>query len=263
MAQKDPPDDPFLDKYESFENESTEDFIKRHSRTQAGVVRILQQPFRWVPGDIRRAAAGNDITFIIDDALDPVHAPSSLGTWPSPEIRSAMATWDADSCLKRVNVLERLSTGVDDTLFDEGIFEPFCLLAGGDLPGIPPINFGVPIGVFAADIIHAGWYPAGCFAPTTLAFSVTFIFGGDANGDNYLDTALNEVYYNDAFAWMINADIDVETVALHESGHSLGVGHFGPPPAAVMNPVYAGPRQSLFRIDRAGMCTIWSKWPRR
>ena len=186
-----------------------------------------------------------------------------------------MATWDAPKCLKRVNVLERPSTGTDDTLFDEGVFDPlFCPLAGGDLGGFPTIIFGVPLGVFAADIIHAGWYPAGCFAATTLAFSVTFTFAGDANGDNYADTALNEVYYNDAFGtffplnpWATGGAplpaIDVETVALHESGHSLGVGHFGPPPAAVMNPVYPGPQQSLLPIDKAGMCTIWAQWPRR
>ena len=35
MATKTPSDDPFPRIYESFENESTEDFIKRHSRTQA------------------------------------------------------------------------------------------------------------------------------------------------------------------------------------------------------------------------------------
>jgi hypothetical protein len=66
-----------------------------------------------------------------------------------------------------------------------------------------------------------------------------------------MDTALNEVYYNDNFGdpdgtspdnpWVIDEElpgIDVETVALHESGHSLCVGHFGPPPKAVMNPVH-------------------------
>ena len=62
----------------------------------------------------------------------------------------------------------------------------------------------------------------------------------DINGDNYVDTAFSEIYYNDNFNWGINViipGIDVETVALHKSGHSLGVGHFGPPPEAVMNPV--------------------------
>ncbi|MFB3042414.1 MAG: matrixin family metalloprotease, partial [Candidatus Poribacteria bacterium] len=96
----------------------------------------------------------------------------------------------------------------------------------------------------------------------------------DINGDNYLDTALNEVYYNDTvgaknepragFPWGINVQlpgIDVETVAFHENGHSLGIGHFGPPPDAVMNPVYAGIRQSLFPEDHASMATVWASWP--
>ena len=97
----------------------------------------------------------------------------------------------------------------------------------------------------------------------------------DINGDNYLDTALNEVYYNDNFGnpagdragnpWGINIllpGIDVETVALHENGHSLGVGHFGPPPAAVMNPVYAGIRHAPYPVDQAGMSSLWRSWPK-
>jgi hypothetical protein len=111
---------------------------------------------------------------------------------------------------------------------------------------------------------------------------VTFIFDDpvtglptDINGDNRLDTALNEVYYNDNFGdpsgdragnpWGIDVllpGIDVETVALHENGHSLGIGHFGPPPAAVMNPVYAGIRHSPLAVDSAGMCSVFSSWPK-
>jgi Matrixin len=142
---------------------------------------------------------------------------------------------------------------------------------------------------FAADIVNAGWRPRAFFETVfgpgggrgVLAFSVTFIFTDaagnpvDTNGDNYLDTALNEVYYNDTFGdpasdragnpWAIDAplpSIDVETVALHENGHSLGIGHFGPPPAAVMNPVYAGIRHAPFAVDHAGMCAVWSSWPK-
>ena len=114
-----------------------------------------------------------------------------------------------------------------------------------------------------------------------LAFSVTFIFTDandnptDINGDGRLDTALNEVYYNDTFGdpgddragnpWAIELPlpaIDVETVALHENGHSLGVGHFGPAPAAVMNPRYAGINQDPDATDHAGMCTVRSSWPK-
>jgi len=113
-----------------------------------------------------------------------------------------------------------------------------------------------------------------------MAFSVSFIFlnddgsPSDINGDNYLDTALNEVYYYDTFGdprddrvgnpWGIDIllpGIDVETVALRENGHSLGLGHFGPPPDAVMNPVYAGIRHVPLSPDDAGMSAVWQSWP--
>jgi hypothetical protein len=55
--------------------------------------------------------------------------------------------------------------------------------------------------------------------------------------------------------------IDVETVGLHENGHSLELGDFGPPPTAVMNPVYGGIRHTPSAIDHAGMCAVWDSWP--
>ena len=64
--------------------------------------------------------------------------------------------------------------------------------------------------------------------------------------------------------WVINQPlpaIDVQTVALHENGHSLELGHFGPPPDAVMNPVYAGIRHAPFPTDDAGMSAVWQSWP--
>ena len=86
---------------------------------------------------------------------------------------------------------------------------------------------------------------------------------------------MSEVYYNDNFGtpggdradrpWGINVappGIDIETVALHENGHALGIGHFGPPPDAVMNPVYGGIRHAPFAIDKAGMCAVWASWPK-
>ena len=170
-----------------------------------------------------------------------------------------MMTWDADKALKKLSLIKNPDPGIDATIFDEFFF------GVGDeaAPGFP----------FFADIVNAGWYTRALFdavAPPTggdfiLAFSVTFIFTTppDLNGDNYLDTALNEVYYNDNFAWSIGpAAFDVETVALHENGHSLGIGHFGPPPAAVMNPAYAGVRRSPFPPDHAGMAAVFGGWPK-
>ena len=231
--------------------------------------RIHQQAFRWVAGDPRRLAAGSDITYLVDQSEGATASGlSNLAT--EGAIDSAISTWDTEKCLRKVKINKRADDGADPDIFDS--FFGF----GG---------FGDP---FLADIVNAGWLPRAYFEAVggpgggrgILAFSVTFIFVDasgptDINGDNYLDTALNEVYYNDTFGdpgddragnpWGINIQlpgIDVGTVVLHENGHSLEVGHFGPPPDAVMNPVYAGIRQSLFPIDQAGMCIVWRAWPK-
>ena len=230
--------------------------------------RIHQTGLRWVPGDPRRIAQGADITYLVDQS-DGATNSGLTNVQTEAAIDSAMATWEANRCLKKVDIVKRADSGADPDIFD------FFFGFGG---------FGNP---FLADITHAGWLPKEFFLAVggpggdtgILAFSVSFIFvaGGvptDINGDNYLDTALNEVYYNNIFGqaatpragnpWGINValpGIDVETVALHESGHSLEIGHFGPPPAAVMNPVYAGIRQSPLPIDSAGMCAVWASWP--
>ncbi len=237
--------------------------------------RIHQQTFRWVPNDPRRLAQGDDITFLIDESdgatasRGRVRGLSSADTGDA--IRRAMDSWDtAESCLDKVDLVERADDGSDPDIFDS-----FFGFGGSGNP-------------FLADIVNAGWLPRAFFEAVggpgggrgILAFSVTFIFTNldgsptDINGDNYLDTALNEVFYNITFGdpgddragnpWGIDIDlpgIDVETVALHENGHSLGIGHFGPPPDAVMNPIYAGQRHSPLAIDHAGMCAVWSSWP--
>jgi len=234
--------------------------------------RIHQQPFRWVPNDSRRLAQGIDITYLVDQS-DGATASGLTNAQTEAAIDDALDTWDNIKALKKVDLVKRADSGADPDIFDA--FFGF----GG---------FGNP---FLADITSAGWLPRAFFEAVggpgggrgILAFSVTFIFGdevngvfipSDINGDNYLDTALNEVYYNNTFGqagtdrvgnpWGINVPlpgIDVETVALHENGHSLGIGHFGPPPDAVLNPRYAGIRQSPLSADKAGMEAVWSSWP--
>lgn len=231
--------------------------------------RIHQQPFRWVPNDPRRLADGINITYLVDKS-DGKTASGLKSSDTEAAIDRALTTWDNDPALDKVDIVKRADSGADPDIFD------WFFGFGG---------FGNP---FLADIVNAGWLPRAFFEAVggpgggrgILAFSVTFIFVDDdgnltdINGDNYLDTALNEVYYNDTFGdrrddrvgnpWGINValpGIDVETVALHENGHSLCIGHFGPPPDAVMNPVYAGIRQFPLPADEAGMQTVWSSWP--
>lgn len=232
-------------------------------------IRIHQQPFRWVPNDPRRLADGTNITYIVDQSGGGT-ASGLTAAQTEAAVDAALATWASDAALKKVHIIKRADPGTDITIFDS--FFGF----GG---------FGDP---FAADIVDAGFFPRAFFDAVggpgggrgILAFSITFIFTDDngnptdINGDNYLDTALNEVYYNDTFGdpsndrvgnpWGINVvlpGVDVQTVALHENGHSLELGHFGPPPVAVMNPVYGGIRHVPFPSDDAGMNAVWGSWP--
>lgn len=227
--------------------------------------RIHQTGSRWVANDPRRLADGDNITYLVD-LSEGATASGLTAAATEGAIDRAFSTWNTDEkCLDNVDFIKRPDTGADPDIFDS--FFGF----GG---------FGNP---FLADIVNAGWYPKAFFDAVggpgggdgILAFSVTFTFTGtDINGDNHLDVALNEVYYNDNFGnpggtrpnnpWGIDVPlpgVDVETVALHENGHSLDLGHFGPPPVAVMNPVYAGIRHEPLAIDHAGMCAVWASWP--
>jgi hypothetical protein len=84
-----------------------------------------------------------------------------------------------------------------------------------------------------------------------------------------------EVYYNDFWSWGISPPwpaIDVETVALHESGHALSLEHYGKQfftfanakvhwaPLAVMNPAYSGPLRRPLGTDVAAFCGAWGSW---
>lgn len=232
-------------------------------------IRIHQQPFRWVPNDARRLADGTNITYIVDQSGGAT-ASGLTASQTEAAVDAALATWASDPALKKMHIIKRPDPGTDITIFDA--FFGF----GG---------FGDP---FAADIVDAGFFPRAFFEAVggpgggrgILAFSITFIFTDDQgnptdiNGDNYLDTALNEVYYNNTFGdpsndrvgnpWGIGVPlpgVDVQTVALHENGHSLELGHFGPPPVAIMNPVYGGVRHEPFPSDDAGMNAVWGSWP--
>jgi matrixin len=237
-------------------------------------IRIHQLPFRWVPGDSRRAADGANITYLVDQS-DGATASGLTSSETEGAIDAALATWATDAALKKVAIVKRADDGTDPDIVDFLITTP---------PGL----FGDLGNPFLADITEAGFLPRAFFDTLggpgggrgILAVTFTFIFVDDngvptdVNGDGYLDTALKEVYYNNTFGdpandragnpWAINLPlpaIDVQTVALHENGHALELGHFGPPPAAVMNPVYAGIRHSPLAADDAGMNAVWGSWP--
>jgi hypothetical protein len=214
----------------------------------------------WVPFDPRRTwNPTGGITYLVDQS-DGATASGLTSAQTEAAIDSAMGTWDFATNCSDTPIFKVADPGVDPDQID-------FLLGFG-----PPPGPGYPF----ADITHGGWTPA--FLPPTLGVTFTFIWtvGGlptDINNDGKTDTAIREIYYSDNFVWNIGANIDVETVALHEAGHGLSQAHFGTlfqtnangkfhfAPLAVMNAGYTQVQQNLKPTDLSGHCSIWGNWP--
>lgn len=113
-----------------------------------------------------------------------------------------------------------------------------------------------------ANIVMGGWLPESYFGnPNILAVTWT---GKLSGGGSRKPTWHSEIFFNDAWAWSDNPgtnknQIDVETVALHELGHSLGLGHENDkdvPP--VMASFYTGVNRTLFADDIDGITALYS-----
>src|SRR5215475_3303299 len=220
--------------------------------------RAKQLGAHFVPGDPRRGGRAN-ITYLVDQAEGAVDGLTVAQT--TAAIDRAMATWNGVNC-STIPITKR----PDIPGLDIGLVESLLGQRGGPF--------------FLADITHAGWLPAGVLPPNVIAATFTFIFvdpatraPSDIDNNNKLDVAFREILYNDRFVWRINGNIDVQTVALHESGHGLSQGHFGEAfrtdangkihfaPLAVMNAAYTGVQQDLKGTDNGGHCSIWASWP--
>lgn len=250
----------------------TAEYVTTDRGQQAGQTvfandRVKQLPFQYVAGDPRRGG-GVNITYLVDQS-DGSTANGLTNAATEPAIDRALATWEAVRCSKVA--IDKVA----DPGFDPDVVDGLLGLGG----------IGTPI----VDITHAGWESAAFFdalAPGgsgfILAVTFTFIFIDDAgnftdiDGDGKFDTAFAEVYYNDTFAWGIDVStfpFDVETVALHESGHGLSQDHFGKifitnsngklhfAPFAVMNASISRQAHSLRGSDNGGHCSIWASWP--
>lgn len=89
--------------------------------------------------------------------------------------------------------------------------------------------------------------------PSVLAFAMLPppINGGTDAGD---------ITFNSNENWGINNNIDIETVALHEMGHALGLDHT-PVYNAVMNAYYTGANQQPVADDVSGIQSVYGAQP--
>ena len=99
---------------------------------------------------------------------------------------------------------------------------------GGDMHVNCPYNFGQYV------LAH-------CFFPDP---SNSYALAGD-------------MHINDAYTWRVGANYDLYSVALHESGHGLGLGHSADP-SSIMYPTYHGVVNDLTADDIAGIRQLYA-----
>ncbi|MEM1003133.1 MAG: matrixin family metalloprotease [Bacteroidota bacterium] len=242
-------------------------------------VRTIDQQFestlssRWLPNDANRNwnadGNGEDIDYM---SFTPFAIAN--GQIPVEGLYDQLYdVWENDGFCNTVTI--------DKNTYDLSMGNPSLILDLG--PGFP--TAADPL----TDINVMGFIPGVIFEDLLgsenilgVAFSFVFI---DENGDPVSttrgkeDKAYAEIWFNDDFTWSFGPanGIDLESVVLHEFGHSLNLGHFGILqafeqngeiidlkyyPEAVMNALYIGEARNVLRdTDKGNFCEAWGSWP--
>lgn len=246
----------------------------------------------WVKGDPRRdGREGVNYAFGSNRSVFPrvVNPDGSFRLATLAEldarIEEGMAAWRDKQCSAKPITRVAIPAGTDPDFLDE-------LINSLPVSG----NYRQP-----ADIVQAGWMPsqffrnfAGVAGNNILGVTFTFIFvDGDSDGDGFddvptdidgngkADIGLSEIFYNARFIWTDAGRpgfVDFYSIITHESGHSLGLAHFGKifvtkkatedgviflsevkfAPRAMMNAVYFTGRSELAGTDNSSFCQIWA-----
>jgi hypothetical protein len=226
----------------------------------------------FVYGDPRRAFynGGNaGITFGVKTGFQ---SPDANLTNQIGWLYQSVAIWDESTCADLTlseNPVTPNSPGVVANFFNTGVID---------------------VNLLEADLTQVGFLGAGnLFPPGTSTLGVTYtlfwVDGSgnltDIDGNEKIDIAFREIYYNDQYNWADNGLegiqpdgtrlFDLPTVAIHEAGHGFSVAHFGnigvkngflfAKPRTVMNAIYGGTLRSLTGRDDGALCSNWAQWP--
>lgn len=257
---------------------TAEGFDSATSQTLAANDRTHLLPYQFVKNDPRRGGRSY-LTYTVDqsDGVALTWLPGNvIGSLPNsytePLIDQSMAQWHSAPDCNGPAIVK-----IPDS--------------GGNIDVADDLVFGRPRGNSTADITHSGWISSGFFnvlAPGGSRFilGVAISFGfvdengdpTDIDGNGKGDVAFVEIYYNRGFSWSQIGDeshVPIESIATHETGHALGINHFGRvfltkhgtpgelddvkfAPRAVMNAVYVSDFSTLTGTDKASFCQFWA-----